>query len=236
MQKAINLIDKLVNLLYPRRVECVNCQQELVGFEVELGLCSTCLEGLYLIAEDHYTGKRSFLAGEKFFDLGFSAILYEGLIKDLIYRFKYYGERRLMYSLVEIMYKQMPIILQKIKWDGLIPVPMHSERLKQRGFNQALLLAEGLAFYLNLSCCDWVVRVTATEPQNKLGLEERHQNLEGVFGLKHNQQIKGGKWLIIDDILTTGTTVNQVARVLRAEGANFIGIYTLASGSLDAFL
>lgn len=224
--------DKILSLIYPQRVVCAVCQQELSGFENELGLCAKCLNQFSLLEVNLPLEKIS-THGEQYFDWCYSALLYTGLIKEMIHRWKYHGERSLVYPLVELMYRHLPLGLQIISWDGLIPVPMHHSRLLKRGFNQAMLLADGLAFYLNLPYWELVMRIKKTLPQNRLNLKEREKNLTGAFQLQKNVVVKNKNWLIIDDILTTGLTVNQVARILKIAGAKTVGVYTLARGRIN---
>jgi ComF family protein len=119
-------------------------------------------------------------------------------------------------------------------WDGttvdlLIPVPLHLKRLRQRGFNQAHLLIrgwakqDGMAFDgLTLSRSRW------TEPQTALSRKERKKNIRGAFVVKHPERIRGKKIVLVDDVYTTGSTVNECARVLIKAGAAFVDVLTLA--------
>ncbi|AZR73834.1 hypothetical protein BBF96_10815 [Anoxybacter fermentans] len=224
------LINGILNLIYPERARCSLCKDELISWEIQLGICHQCLNEMNFFAGKGL--KKLPELFEQHIDLVGSAVLYTGLIKELIYRLKYYGERQLIYPMVELMVRQYYIIFKEEKWDGLIPVPLHESRLHERGYNQALLLAVGLSFYLKIPCFDWVERVKETHPQNQLTLDQRRKNLEGAFRLKKGIEIKGGRWLIIDDIFTTGNTTNEIAKILKEAGAEKVGVYTLASGRM----
>lgn len=113
--------------------------------------------------------------------------------------------------------------------DLIVPVPLHVKRLRERGFNQALILIrkwakqeqiifDGLTLYRNR----W------TEPQTTLSRIERWKNIKGAFSLRHPGRIKGRKILLVDDVYTTGATVNECARVLMKAGAKFVDVLTLA--------
>ena len=119
-------------------------------------------------------------------------------------------------------------------WDGdaidlLVPVPLHVKRLRERGFNQAHLLIrrwakqEGIPFDgLTLSRSRW------TAPQTGLSRSERRKNIKGAFSIRHPERIKGRKIVLVDDVYTTGATVNECARVLMKAGAEFVDVLTLA--------
>jgi ComF family protein len=113
--------------------------------------------------------------------------------------------------------------------DLLVPVPLHLKRLRQRGFNQAHLLIrrwakqDGIAFDgLTLSRSRW------TEPQTALSRKERKKNIKGAFVVKHRETIRGKKIVLVDDVYTTGSTVNECARVLMKAGAALVDVLTLA--------
>jgi ComF family protein len=113
--------------------------------------------------------------------------------------------------------------------DLLVSVPLHVKRLRERGFNQAHLLIriwakqEGIPFDgLTLSRSRW------TEPQTRLSRTERQKNIKGAFSLGPSDGIEGRKILLVDDVYTTGATVNECARVLMKAGAEFVDVLTLA--------
>jgi len=113
--------------------------------------------------------------------------------------------------------------------DLLVPVPLHVRRLRERGFNQAYLLArrwtrqEGIALDgLNLH------RHRRTQPQTTLSRADRQKNIRGAFALRHPERIQRQKILLVDDVYTTGATVNECARVLMDGGAEFVDVLTLA--------
>jgi ComF family protein len=113
--------------------------------------------------------------------------------------------------------------------DVLVSVPLHVKRLRERGFNQAHLLIrrwakqeEILFDGLTLFRSRW------TEPQTTLSRTERQKNIKGAFSIRHPEKIKGRKILLVDDVYTTGATVNECARVLLKAGAKFVDVLTLA--------
>lgn len=113
--------------------------------------------------------------------------------------------------------------------DLLVPVPLHWTRLFARRYNQAGLLAHAIHAAGGPAVApDWLVRRRRTPSQGRLGPLGRVRNVRGAFALRAGRSVKGRRVVIIDDVLTTGATVEECARVLRRGGAEFIGVLTLA--------
>ena len=111
----------------------------------------------------------------------------------------------------------------------IIPVPMFEKKQKIRGFNQSELLAEVLAERIHKQCSkNNLKRIRNTTPQNTLNAEQRKQNLQGAFAVENTEKVKGKTILLIDDIFTTGTTINECAKMLYDSGANKVLFYGLA--------
>jgi ComF family protein len=114
--------------------------------------------------------------------------------------------------------------------DTIIPVPLHYRRLRQRGFNQASLLARGLGSLLQIPVDYFSLKRTRwTDPQIGLSRKQRAANVKGAFSLKSAKKIKGKGILLLDDVLTTGETVNQCVGVLKKDGgAREVVVLTVA--------
>ena len=101
----------------------------------------------------------------------------------------------------------------------LVPVPLYSRRLRQRGFNQTALIGEVLAKKLSWRFTDVLIRVKKTKPQSDLkSKQERHQNIQGAFGVKNGVRLRNKKIILLDDIWTSGSTLKECARVLKRKG------------------
>jgi ComF family protein len=113
--------------------------------------------------------------------------------------------------------------------DLLLPVPLHWTRLFSRRYNQASLLAHAIHAAGGPPVApDWLVRRRRTPSQGRLGPLARTRNVQGAFALRNGRSVAGKRLVIVDDVLTTGATVEACARVLRREGAAFVGVLTLA--------
>lgn len=171
--------------------------------------------------------------GKYVIDGAFCAVAYKGIVKKLIYNFKYKPYLAdLKKSLVELFYESLiqNEIFQKAykSLPILVPIPLYKERLRQRGYNHAQLLAEGLAKKFNLELIDALQRVKTTKSQFGLKLEDRKENLKNAFILNPEYKIRNANIFLVDDILTTGSTLLEAAKILKRNGAKKVWGVVLA--------
>jgi ComF family protein len=160
---------------------------------------------------------------------------YEGGLRDLIHLLKYGGVRPAANVLGRMLAEAIARIEPEFPADSLavIPVPLHRTKLRQRGFNQAELIARA-ALKLNsmgnrLHLCAGVLeRKRDTASQIGLTSHQRRENLRGAFAVAQPQWVKGREVLVVDDVYTTGATVSECARVLRRAGATKVWVATVA--------
>jgi len=113
--------------------------------------------------------------------------------------------------------------------DLAVPVPLHRKRLRHRGFNQALIQGHGISQrFSGPLLFDNLVRLRSTRPQVELSSHERMENVKGAFGLARPSEFQEKRVLLIDDVFTTGATMNECARVLKEAGAASVTVLTLA--------
>ena len=111
----------------------------------------------------------------------------------------------------------------------IIPIPLHPKKLRERGFNQSLVLGREIAKKFSIPIdFDTLIRKNDTKPQVNLGRSERMKNVKGAFMVRQKERIEGERILLVDDVYTTGSTVNECARVLRAAKASDVAVLTLA--------
>ncbi len=150
---------------------------------------------------------------------------YRPPLQDAICLFKYGGKVALASPLARLMTDRLPP-LGTI--DLIIPVPLHVERLREREFNQSLLLADQIGRHLNIPVSSTaLIRTAPAPPQTTLSRKERLNNLRGAFSIPHPESITGRHILLIDDVFTTGTTVNVCAKTLRKAGSGHVFVFTL---------
>ncbi|HBR14915.1 MAG TPA: hypothetical protein DD723_05140 [Candidatus Omnitrophica bacterium] len=115
-------------------------------------------------------------------------------------------------------------------FDMVVPIPLSATRLRERGYNQAWLLAKGVTSAYPIALDSrLLIRVRHTPNQAQLHEKERWTNIQGAFKIKNSKRVAGKNILIVDDLLTTGATASEAARVLKEAGAKRVGVLTLAT-------
>lgn len=168
---------------------------------------------------------------EPIFSSGKTAFMLKGTGKKLIHELKYHKGLHLLPDLIHLV-KQVPGYIDYLNGAILVPVPLHRSKLRKRGFNQSYLLATRLASQTQgATVIELLKRVKATKTQTYLDRQERQKNVKNAFALRSKAVINGNlRYIIIDDVFTTGATLNACAAVLKKNGANNINILTLGHG------
>jgi ComF family protein len=155
--------------------------------------------------------------------------LFDGAVRELIHQFKYSGKTMLRRPLALLAADHLDRFVIETGPDVIIPVPLHHKRLRQRGFNQAILLGEIFAQKWRLPLLrNSLRRVRWTEPQVNLSAAERLENVKGAFALADIVAVAGKRVLLVDDVYTTGSTVKECAKVLKSGGAQSVTAITVA--------
>ena len=167
---------------------------------------------------------------DSFIRQGRGVWLHRGKGPGAIYRFKYHNKRRYGKVFASEMERHCGKELKRWDIDLIIPVPLHASRKRRRGFNQAEIFAEELSHLTGIPVRnDLLFRIRRTRPQKRLGENERRQNLQGAFAVKKTQSLPSNI-LLIDDIYTTGSTVERCAKMLRLAGAENVYFLTVSIG------
>ena len=152
-----------------------------------------------------------------------------GVVKEFIHRFKYQGHFYLRHQLADWMHEGFADErLQFPPPEALVPVPLHPARRREREFNQAEVLARLLGERTGLAMSDSLVRIRYTTTQTRLNREQRMENLRGAFVVRQSRPVTARHLLLIDDVLTTGSTVEECSRVLLEAGAASVRVLTAA--------
>ena len=164
------------------------------------------------------------------YDEGRAALVYDLYMSRSIYRFKYAGKQEFARFYARIMYERLGDKMKSWRADAIIPIPVHKKRLRKRGYNQAGLIARELSKRLGIPVReDIVTRCTATKAQKNLGAGERQNNLKKAFKVTGNV-VKLDTVLVIDDIYTTGATVDAMAGCLKGAGVRKVYYASLCIG------
>ncbi len=155
-----------------------------------------------------------------------SVAYFEGSIQKAVHLFKYRGRTALAPTLAELMASQ--VLRHPVRADGIVPVPLHPSRLKERGYNQSALLAESLGRRLGLPVINGALeRIRCTRPQVGLSAQERKENVKGAFRA-YPSLVAGKDLILVDDVCTTGATLEECGLALKDAGAGLIWGLTLA--------
>lgn len=161
---------------------------------------------------------------------GRSVWLHRGKVPGAIYRFKYHNKRRYGKVFASEMAKNFGDELRRWEIGLIVPVPLHASRKRKRGFNQAETIAGELSRLTGIPArTDVLFRIRRTSPQKRLGKNERRQNLQGAFAVRRDQELPSNI-LLIDDIYTTGSTVERCGKMLRLAGAENVYFLTVSIG------
>jgi competence protein ComFC len=199
------VLDKLISLIMPKR--CLICKKTVA----EDFFCDKCREEL------DFTDDYAFIPIQDIRRV-VSIFFYNECAKQGILRFKHDGKGSTAKGFAYLLSKE--IIKAGIEADFISAIPLHKERQKKRGFNQSELLAQELSKILNIPVSHPLEKVYKTMPQSSLNLAERSTNLKNAFCIKNNADICNKKFLLIDDVYTSGHTMGECAKELYKAGAS----------------
>lgn len=236
---AIHIVDKLLDMIYPRR--CPACDGIVPSGD---GLiCRGCVKRLPYIKEPYCMkcGKELRHEEEEYcedcrkrehvYTAGRALFSYNEVMQRSVSAFKYKGRQEYAVFYGSEMAKHFKQQLKRWGAQVLIPVPVHKSRYRQRGYNQAALLAKSLSRYTGIPVDEgMLVRSKKTAAQKTLNNKERRKNLQGAFQLAKNV-VQYKKIVLVDDIYTTGSTADACAGVLIQGGAEHVYLLCLCIGS-----
>lgn len=225
MNKILKIQEKISNLLYPPI--CGICEK--INKD---GLCPKCNLELKKQAEVSILQKEEIeenIKKEKYFEELMYIFKYEGQVRKLILDYKFNEKSYLYKTFVNFLLKNEKIFENIKKYDKIIPVPISKKRNKERGYNQSMLIAEEIANKTNLELVNnCLIKTKNIIEQSKLNKEDRQQNIQGVYSLQNERLITNKKILLVDDIYTTGSTVNECCKILQQANPKIIGVLVLA--------
>lgn len=235
-------IDAILNFIYPRNIYCILCGEAIEKTQ-SYSLCTSCREKIKFIDNNtcQKCGKpldETYLPSQcpdciktnHYYTKGFSCVEYDEHIKGIVHKLKYKNGRYLAYHMAEMM-------IDKLQKQGLedidliVPTPLHKRRKRERGFNQAYLLAK----YIGKGM-DWnvdrknLIKIEETQSQNQLSRDERKNNLKDVFYAVSKDVFKDKKILIIDDVYTTGSTMDACSKEILKAKPRDIFVISFATG------
>jgi ComF family protein len=233
-------LSDLIDFIYPP--VCFVCKSDLVHSDT-WNICRDCRDQIAYIRPPFctrcgraYAHEQDFehLCGDcitraRYYRRARSVGHYRGMLRNALHLFKYRLQRHLARTLGGIMTEQLSSLAEEWQYDLIMPVPLHPRRLRTRGFNQALCLASALGRHLRVPL-DRFNRKRLRWTTSQVGLTERERalNVRNAFDVCRPEAVKDKCVLLIDDIYTSGSTVNECSRVLITAGAEAVDVLTLA--------
>ena len=198
---------EILDVIYPRKNECIICSREDA-----YGLCSKCRNNITrVLGEDLCIG------------------YYKGVLKELILKFKYEQDFAAGEILVELIEEK----LKGIDKEYIITyIPAGKKALKKRGYNQCEYIAKELSLITGNKVVKALKRIRETKVQKTLSREERFKNIKGAFQVIDKKIVENKKILLIDDVITTGATMDEAILTLKGSGAKEVKILTLAKSDI----
>lgn len=236
----MNILKEIINFILPPR--CALCGDLL---ETDKGLCDKCIEAIDFISEgvcyycghpqSNFVDKRGHtICGnclnhpKRLFRLSRSACCYNDVSQKLILDFKFRDRTDLSSLLAKMMYVSGKDIFD-LGVDVIVPIPLHYTRLIRRRYNQSSLLAKELSKLTGVPVVyDAIVKSKMTRPQVSCNGLERLNNVKGAFSLKDSKQLYGKKVLLVDDVLTTGSTLKECGLLIKKAHPKSIDSLTIA--------
>lgn len=215
------MLDFILSLIYPNVCGFCNniCKESLCN------QCEERINKILLCNIDNYEDDKT-----KFFLRHIYLFKYNDEIRQKILDYKFNDKAYIYKTFSKIINKNEKICGFLEKYDIIIPIPIHKKRKNTRGYNQSELIAKEISKnFKNLNLeKDLLTKKENNKPQSTLTKIERDENVKNVYTLKNIDKIKDKKIVLLDDIYTTGSTVNECSRLLKLNGAKEIGIITLA--------
>lgn len=223
----------MLDLLYPRR--CPVCA------EISQGICKKCTAEIKLITHPRCYKCGKPVEGEEteycedcnehhhYFTEGRGLLLYEGKVKESIHRIKYENKREYLDVYAQLMAENLGKNVRRWNPQVCIPIPMYSVKKRMRGFNQAEILAQKLGEMLHIPVDAKVLqKIKDTSDQKSLDVRQRKHNIQGAFSVTGDLPYK--RILLVDDVYTTGNTIDAAAKTLLDAGAEEIYFLTICIG------
>lgn len=222
------ILEDIVGLTYPQI--CLHCGDDALNKEAFL--CYSCFKDLPYTNFEGVAENRvaQIFAGRVKYEKAFATFYFKhgSVMQSLLHQLKYKGNKQLGLQLGKMMGFQMQTKLPHNDFDCLVPLPLHPKKELKRGFNQSKLLSEGISAVLNKPIVfDSLIRQEETETQTKKSREERWENVVNSFALKNPENLDSKHVLLVDDVLTTGATIEAAASVLVKKANVRISIATL---------
>lgn len=220
------------NLIFPPK--CIFCS-EILEHDAEIEICRKCFSRIPFI-KDRQAFIKVFMQGTNpeltWFDGIFCLSEYKGIIKDAIMRYKYFGKSAYYRTFAKLMAGMLKTEPETYNFDMTIAVPLYKKKEMIRGYNQAQLISKELGKIMGIpDKSKLLVRLRNTGSQSLLRRDERYINVKDAFEVTDKKQVEGKTVLLVDDVLTTGHTLNECSKMLKKAGTVNVYCAVIAAAS-----
>ena len=223
-----NYLTELFDFILPRF--CPSCRNKLIY--TEKTICNSCLSKIKLADPEFIKSEYQRKYGSKRIISGFiSHYIFEKdkELQHIIHALKYDKKFHIGIFLGKSLGEYFKSQFQSWNISMIVPIPLHHLKKAERGFNQSYYIAKGISSQTSIAIKSNVMkRMRFTQSQTTMTLKEREENVEGAFKVRKTENIKGKNILLVDDVMTTGATINECGKVLLDAGANRIYAATVA--------
>ncbi|MFH2139066.1 MAG: ComF family protein [Candidatus Omnitrophota bacterium] len=220
--KINSYLNYLLNIIFP--AFCPICKIKISPQDQDI--CKDCLARLEKTGLPVCISRKN---KQFFFEKTLSVFAYSGIARKCLHLIKYRRKTRLAKALAELMASFLDKHINTNDLDVIVAVPLHRAKFSTRGFNQAQILANTIGRRFNIPCsCGSLLRIKKTGSQFDLSRKERLANVGNAFKCTKDHLFKNKKILLVDDIFTTGATLNECSRILKIAGAEKITTFTFA--------
>jgi len=214
-----NILEQILNLFYPPM--CGICGKLNQNF-----LCQKCNNTLKNQAKFNV---ENFQKKEKYFKELLYIFKYEGIIRKTILKYKFQEGSYLYKTFVNFILKNQKFFEFIKSYDTIVPVPISKKRYKERGYNQSYLIAKEISKKTKLELQNrCIIKSKNVIEQSKLNKEEREKNIKGVYEIIDKENLQNKRIILVDDIYTTGNTVNECCRILQKAQPKSISVIVIA--------
>ena len=239
-KKLKEFFGKILSGIFVDKYNCIVCDKELKE-QSKYGLCQECLASIRFIEDKicKKCGRLQFNEADycltcqehkRNFDFARSCVAYDDVAKEIVRGFKFGGKKYFAKYVANFLIERYAKAFDGVNIDVVIPVPLTKKNRIGRGYNQSWEIAKRFADAVDLTADrDIAAKIKETQEQAKLGGKEREENILGAFEVERLEAVKNKSVLIVDDVMTTGSTASELARVLKKAKAKEVYLLTFAS-------
>ncbi|MCX7923029.1 MAG: ComF family protein [Clostridia bacterium] len=221
------MLEGIIKFIFPSK--CIFCGT-LLDINAELDICARCYSRIPFINGKGIKDRRQGY-DIKYCDGVFCVCNYSGIVKDSIIKYKFLNKASYYRTFAKLLSYKLKEMTNCRNFDIIVSVPLYKNKERVRGYNQSLLVSKALSKEIGVPhYSGLLVKIKNTESQSLLGKKERYTNIKDAFATSDRDKVKDKSILLVDDILTTGSTISECCKVLKESGAKKVFAAVIATG------